>query len=126
MKTNKILIFIMLILIIFSIVLKSTYVNAGFIDNVIEAADGFVSEGGGGEIQQNGDFKNGINELYVTLLIIAIIAATIVGGILGLQFIMASAEDKAKVKEALIPYIVGCIVAFGAFGIWKIAILVLS
>lgn len=35
---------------------------------------------------------------------------------------VASAEDKAKVKEALIPYIVGCIVIFGAFTIWSIAV----
>lgn len=46
----------------------------------------------------------------------------IVGIIIGIQFMVASAEDKAKVKEALVPYVVGCIVIFGAFTIWSIAV----
>lgn len=46
----------------------------------------------------------------------------IVGTIIGIQFMVASAEDKAKVKEALVPYIIGCIVIFGAFTIWSIAV----
>lgn len=44
------------------------------------------------------------------------------GTIIGIQFIVASAEDKAKLKEALVPYIVGCIVIFGAFTIWSIVV----
>lgn len=43
----------------------------------------------------------------------------IVGIIIGIQFMVASAEDKAKVKEALVPYVIGCIVIFGAFTIWS-------
>lgn len=46
----------------------------------------------------------------------------IVGTILGIQFMVASAEDKAKVKEAIVPYVVGCIVIFGAFTIWGTAV----
>ena len=33
-----------------------------------------------------------------------------------------SVEEQAKVKETLIIYAVGCIVTFGAFGIWKMVI----
>ena len=35
---------------------------------------------------------------------------------------LGSMEEKAQIKEALIPFVIGCIVAFGAFGIWKIFI----
>ena len=35
---------------------------------------------------------------------------------------MASAEGKAQIKEMLIPFVVGCIVAFSAFTIWKVMI----
>ena len=45
-----------------------------------------------------------------------------VGTIIGIQFMIASAEDKAKVKEALVPYIIGCVVIFGAFTIWSIVV----
>lgn len=36
---------------------------------------------------------------------------------------MASAEDKAKVKESLLPFVVGCVVVFGSFGIWKLLVI---
>lgn len=50
----------------------------------------------------------------------------IVGTVIGIQFMVASAEDKAKVKEALIPYIIGCAVIFGSFTIWSIAVRLLQ
>lgn len=46
----------------------------------------------------------------------------LVGTVLGIQFMVASAEDKAEVKKALVPYVIGCIVIFGAFTIWSIAV----
>ena len=37
-----------------------------------------------------------------------------------------SVEQQAKVKEMLMPYAIGCIVIFGAFGIWKLAVTIFS
>ena len=37
-----------------------------------------------------------------------------------------SVEQKAKVKDSLVPYIVGCIVIFGGFGIWKLVLTLLE
>ena len=48
------------------------------------------------------------------------------GAILGIQFITGSVEQKAKVKDSLIPFIVGCVAIFGAFGIWKLVITLLK
>ena len=39
---------------------------------------------------------------------------------------MSGAEGKAQIKELLVPYIVGCIVVFGAFAIWKLLVTILS
>lgn len=39
---------------------------------------------------------------------------------------VGSVEQKAKVKDSLLPYIIGCIVIFGAFGIWKIVLTILE
>ena len=39
---------------------------------------------------------------------------------------ISSAEEKAEVKKMLIPYIVGCIVVFGGFGIWKLVVNILQ
>lgn len=62
--------------------------------------------------------------LYNLLLTAGVVIAVIVATILGIQFMMGGAEGQAKVKEMLVPFIVGCIVVFGGFGIWKIAITV--
>ena len=37
-----------------------------------------------------------------------------------------SVEEQTKAKEALIPYVVGCFVIFGAFGIWKLAVTIFA
>ena len=46
--------------------------------------------------------------------------------VIGIQFITSGVEGKAKVKEKLIPYGVGCVVAFGAFGIWRLVLNILQ
>ena len=70
--------------------------------------------------------KSDANSIYNILLAIGTILTVIVGAVLGIQYMMASAEDKAKVKEKMIPYIVGCIVIYGAFTIWYIVVEVLG
>ena len=62
--------------------------------------------------------------IYNALLGFAVMVAIIVAMVLGIQFMAASADEKAKVKEALIPFVVGCIVVFGSFLIWKIIVIV--
>lgn len=62
--------------------------------------------------------------LYNILLTAGIVIAVIVAIILGIQFMMSGAEGQAKVKEMLVPFIVGCIVIFGGFAIWKIMLVV--
>lgn len=63
--------------------------------------------------------------IYNVLLVIGIIAAFIVGGILGIKFMTGGIEGQVEVKQALVPYIVGCAVVFGAFTIWKIVLTIL-
>lgn len=62
--------------------------------------------------------------LYNILLAAGVVIAVIVATVLGIQFMMGGAEGQAKVKEMIIPFIVGCIIVFGGFGFWKIAITV--
>ena len=65
------------------------------------------------------------NDLYNILFFVGLVLAVIIGIILGIQFMTGSVEQKAKVKDALVPYIAGCIVIFGAFGIWKLVVTIL-
>lgn len=98
------------------------------LDEMIGEAQNFLNkanESNAGTIIGS-NLKAGSNTLYNILLAIGIFSAVAVGMYLGIKFMLSSAEDRAKVKESLIPYIAGCVVIFGAFIIWKLAILLLN
>ena len=86
-------------------------------------------------IKQGSDAQNTIDEeqlrtdassIFKILLTIGIVLSVIIGGILGIKFMMASAEDKAQIKEMLIPYVVGCVVIYGAVTIWMIVVKIME
>lgn len=75
----------------------------------------------------NGNTLNTTSDtIFNALFGIAVVLAVIIGGVLGIKFMLASAEEKADIKSAMIPYIIGCVVVFGAFTIWKIAVNILQ
>ena len=116
---------ITLVCIIFTL---TTYTYASSISDIFTGADDFIQAGDKDQniTIEDSNLQDMSNLLYNTLLIIAIVVAVIVGLIIGIQFMTGSVEQKAKIKETLIPYIAGCIVIFGAFGIWKLVVGILS
>ena len=92
--------------------------------SVITGGDDFINAGKGDNTTSidYGKLQNTSNEIYNILLTCAVIVAVIISAILGIKFMLGSMEEKAQIKEALIPFVIVCIVAFGAFGIWKIFI----
>ena len=86
----------------------------------------FINNGKSAAGDVGKEIKESADTIYNILLAIGVVLAVIIGGILGIQFMISSVEDKAKIKEALIPYVVGCVVIFGAFAIWKIVVGVLN
>lgn len=113
-----------LIIILIFIISFPTVSRAGVWSDIFNGADNFVSKGKD-QINQT-DLKETSSEIYYILLYLGIAVALIAGAILGIQFLMASAEEKAKVKEQMIPYIIGCFVTFGAFAIWQITVNILN
>lgn len=90
---------------------------------VISEGKDFLSAGSAATtVIKEDQLKSASNYIYNTLLAVAIVVAVIVAMVLGIQFMAASADEKAKVKEALMPFVVGCIVVFGSFTIWKVAV----
>ena len=53
------------------------------------------------------------------LLGVATLVSVVTITILGISFMIQSAEGKAEIKQAIIPLVIGIIVSFGAFTIWK-------
>ena len=125
-KYKKLLINIMVIFIIlFNLFIPNAY--AGPLQDIMNRAEGFVNNGeNGGNVINNDALKEGSNTLYNVLLVIGIAVAFIWGIVLGIQFITGRVEGQAKVKEKFLPYAIGCIVIFGAFGIWKLLLQLLE
>lgn len=98
---------------------------ADTVDDVMSGANDFLKAGQDVHINDS-TLKTTSDFIYNLLLAIAIIVAVVIGMSLGIQFMMAGIDDKVKIKESLMPYFVGCIVVFGAFGIWKLAVTILS
>ena len=63
---------------------------------------------------------------FILSIPLGIIVAVLAGMIIGIRFMLGGAEEKANIKEILVPYVVGCVVVFGAFAIWKIVVTILS
>lgn len=57
---------------------------------------------------------------------LGIFIIAIVGIILGIRFMLATPNDKAKVKEAFMIYLVGSVIIIVALGIWKLMISILD
>ncbi len=38
----------------------------------------------------------------------------------------SSIEEKAEAKKLLVPYVVGCVMVFGGFAIWKLVVTILQ
>ena len=110
--TKKIICISVLIMILLSISVNFTKTYAAdTVDSVMEGAKGFLDKGEdvvieGTKLQETSNF------IYNLLLAVAIVVAVIVGMILGIQFMMAGIDEKAKLKETLLPYAVGCVVVF--------------
>ena len=105
------------------------------LNSMFGVADNFIKEGkttintGDGTTELNineKEFKANSKKLFRVLFIIGVAATLIAGGFLGIKFMIVSAEEKAKIKEMLVPYIAGCIVIYGAFGIWRLTMLFLQ
>lgn len=120
-------IFILSVVIIMLLAMYNiTYATS--IDDIISGGDDFIDAGKTGthtSFSWEG-ITNASDMIYNTLLILGVIVAVIVAAVLGIKFITGSVEEKADIKESLIPFIIGCVVIFGAFGIWKLVTNVLE
>ena len=123
MKNIKKISIILILVLAFSILLPN-FVKA---TDIISSSRNFLEAGNDvddtikeDKLQETSSF------IFNLLFTIGVVVMFIVGTIIGIQFMIASAEDKAKVKEALVPYFVGCIVIFGAFTIWSVIVNILQ
>jgi len=125
-KIAKIIIKIIIIALIFQITTTPVASAKGFWSEIFQSGKEFIGDGKG-EVRKNPAINEGeVNALngkiYYGLMALGICLAVIIGAILGIKIMWGSIEQQVKAKEMLIPYAIGCIVIFGAFGIWKLCI----
>ncbi len=128
MKHLKIIFLFLFFLSIMALMLPNKIYATHTAGEIITEAGGFIEQGkqGADDKIDPENLKNMSNTLYNILLVVGIVIAVIVGLILGIKFILGSVEEKAEIKAMLIPYIIGCIVVFGAFTIWQIVVILLQ
>lgn len=123
MKKLKTILMILLIGMLFS---TTTCYATKSVDDIIDSADDFVSSGSSDVALDIGQVQDVSDLVYNTLFIIGVIVAVLVSAFLGIKFMTSGVEEQAKVKEALIPFIIGCVVVFGSLTIWKIVLQILE
>lgn len=116
-----------------SIILIIFLLQVLFLPSISKAEDigGVVTEGdswlkNAKVLVDQAKLKDANSFIFNSLLAIGIIITVFWGGFIGIKFMYASAEDKADIKQTLVPYIIGCIVIYGGFAIWKLVITVLD
>lgn len=120
MKRNKsILIIFTILMILFSI--SNTAFAAININNIDDAYSGTT------------EFKQGSNTIaevgsyiYTAITNVGIVLSVVVVAIIGVKYMMGSADERAEYKKTMIPYLVGAALVFGASGIAKMVINLVS
>lgn len=122
---------IIILMIIAQFIIFIPTANALSWDEIIQQGDKFINDGKLNQFELNEDgtpvpilnqelLQQKIEPVYNILLALGVAISVGAGAVMGIKFMAGSVEEQAKIKEMLIPYIIGCIVVFGGFGIWKI------
>lgn len=132
MKKRVLLMLIIMVLSIFFINVNLSYAEGEeedrrhTIDETVNSARDFITSADTSNTFDNQAMKENTSLIYNIFFAVGMVAAVGVGVALGVQFMFSSTEGQAKVKEMLLPYVIGCFILFGAFGIWRIMVLVLE
>lgn len=119
-KTNKILMVITLIMLVFVTFAQPTFAMDEW-DTMKDKANAFITQGkdqGGDTVISETSLQNFAMPIARALLAMAAVVVTVVTVIMGIQYAMANPADKAKLKQRLIGLVVSAIVIYGAQGIW--------
>lgn len=109
-RTQKILVFIATILLVFSLGANVVFASSASSNGgSIIAPNGITATAPEGtEIQDVGGRILGV------LQTVGVVLAVIILVILGIKYMMGSAEEKAEYKKTMVPYLVGAVFIFAA------------
>lgn len=126
MKKCKKMKFLILILIILFILSSRVFALSEWLGQAEDFANDGKTQAEKGFTINTTKLEEGSDIIFNIFLAIGTVVAVIVGAILGIQFMTAGIDKKVEVKQALFPYIISCVVLFGAFGIWKLIVTIMN
>lgn len=113
MKSKKIFIIVMTIVMIFMLTLP---VFAA--DSKTPTGTGMSPSAFGSSISVSDNAKNSITsfggQIVGTLQVVGTVIAVLILVVLGIKYMMGSAEEKAEYKKTMMPYLVGALLIFAA------------
>lgn len=120
-KTKGVIIILISIILIFSL---PVYTKAFSIDSIFDDANNFLGEGSGsGATGISPEQLQPISKAISGILLTIAVAVTFISiAVMGVNFAIQTVEDKAKIKEAMVPWLIGVLISFGAYGIWQFVI----
>lgn len=130
-KIIKVLIKIILISLICQMLYIPKVKAVSSLAEIFSSANSFLNEGknkntGNNQVLNTDELNNLNSNIFNIAFAIGVVLSVIIGAILGCQLMWGSIETQVKAKEMITPYIIGCIIIFGAFGIWKIVMIIMS
>lgn len=126
MKKCKKMKFLILILIILFILSSRVFALGDWLTQAEDFANDGKTQAEGGYTIDTTEVEKGSDTIFNALLAVGTVVAVLVGAILGIQFMTAGIDKKVEIKQALFPYIVSCVILFGAFGIWKLVVTIMN
>ena len=116
------------IIIIFTLLISNVmlYTDVLAIGDILSSGDSFLEAATNANtaMPQQEKLKTLSDTVSGVLLTIALGVTLISAFVMAINFAIQSVEDKAKVKEAMVPWIIGILISFGAFGIWELTMTV--
>lgn len=96
------------------------------IKDAISGADSFVKKGQTETMISTDNLKKVSNNVFNILFAIGVGVSVVGISVIGTKTLFGSIEEKSHYKEMLVPFIVGAVVVFGSYGIWKTVITILK
>lgn len=94
------------------------------VDEIIDDAESFLGQSTSTDKAgfDTTDLQTTVSYIYNIFLQVGVGLSVVAGMTLGIRFMLAGLDEKAEVKKMLVVYVIACVVIFGSFGIWKIAV----
>lgn len=114
--------FIIFIVIMLSISFTNKVYAADGLGEVISGGKDFMNSSSKEFSVSESKLQSTSTSLFNILLMLSFIIVACIGIYLGIKYMWAGVDEKAEVKNALVIFAIGCVVTYGAFGIWKVIV----